>query len=177
MTDPRFPPRPQVQTSKETWTGKLPPKPDPQDPLESFFDNPQGQVVEPSVVGTVEEHELPYHIWWVQPEVAGIFAEATSEYGFSGPAYIASELSSLAGRPARGRLWISPSLNVPQGFSIAAVFKEKEGTQVALLAQRCGGILVRTDDIHYCDRFGFVTDLQLRLVDPLTGTFTKPNPR
>lgn len=176
MSDHRFPPRPQVQKSTENYRGRLPRKSELLDELPGFEEN-QAEVIDTAVAGTRTHFDLPYHIWWVQPEVATILEATNSEYGFRGPDYIVSELSSLAGRPARGRLWVSSSLNLPRDFSIAPIFKEKEDTQVALLAQRCGGIMIRTEDIHYCDRFGFVTDLQLRLVDPLTGTFTKPTLR
>lgn len=168
MSDPRLPNRPQLQKSEESWNAKLPDKSELIEELLSDAVSAADSLIKQ------RNSELPFYIWWVQPEVAGILQEITSEFGFRGPEYIVRELSSLGGRPARGRLWISSTLNAPLDFSIAPVFWAKATTDVALIAQRCGGILIRKEDVHFCDRFGFVTDLQLRLIDPLTGTYTKP---
>ncbi len=164
MSDPRFPNRPQLQKSEESWNAKLPNKSELRGDIPGFAEMHEDVMATADLALGARNLHLPFYIWWVQPEVAGILQEITSEFGFRGPEYIVRELSSLGGRPGRGRLWVSSTLNVPSDFSIAHAFQAKSASDVALLAQRCGGILIRKEDVHFCDRFGFVTDLQLRII-------------
>jgi hypothetical protein len=105
-------------------------------------------------------------IWWVQPTVATLLVNTTTFHKFQGPAYIDAQLNSLAGRPARGRLWISDDLGPGGDLDLSQAFDKKAGSGIDRLASGCGGIVIRAEDAQYCITagVGFITNQRLEIV-------------
>jgi hypothetical protein len=105
-------------------------------------------------------------IWWLsqhdQEEVLGWIdrgADALSTYyGPDLPNYILNEYVSRFGRSARGRLWVSDELDLPDDFEVA----NWPLNNLTLHLLKCGGIIIKADDVHIVACLpGIITDLNL----------------
>lgn len=91
-----------------------------------------------------------YAIWWLDQAETEIILNAPN---LELPVYIAHEVVSRAGRPGRGRLWISNHLKgCPYGFD----WDDKHPNAGRL--SDSGGIVIRVEDVkHVKDLVGVVT--------------------
>ncbi len=107
--------------------------------------------------GTPQIDPATLLICWVDPQSAD--AVSTSPELHDTPAYFQGEIHSLAGRPARGRLWISSEL---PDIDIGAAFEDPQTSPatIDLVSQR-GGIVIRPEDRAQLSRFGIITDQKL----------------
>ena len=95
-------------------------------------------------------------IWWLE----GIQAEVLEDIKGGMPAYIMSELSSMSGRPLRGRLW------VPEGISINRLSDDAIKIMGFLGLDKLGGIVFHKEDLRFIENLpGIITDCELNTVD------------
>ena len=97
-------------------------------------------------------------ICWVHPRLADIISD--TEACLKTPTYFQKELSSLAGRPAHGRLWSSSSL---PDIEVAEAFEDLRcyNSTFAKVLEHLGGIVIRPEDRDSVLGFGLITDQQL----------------
>lgn len=100
------------------------------------------------------------YIWWLsQYEILSIEAEAAQL-----PEYLQRELSSINGRPLRGRLWTTSASK----FEGAWPFEVSPWPETALskwLGSWCGGIVFRAEDVEKLKQLpGTITNFELKRI-------------
>lgn len=113
--------------------------------------------------------EDEYAIWWTtQAEVDAIKTHFGSDLVLPAwcPNYLQAAFASRAGRPGRGRLWVSSELEFVMrqlGHRVpSARFNPEHGTALQTHCEGAGGIVIGREDIRTLAHLpGIVTDFDL----------------
>jgi len=105
-----------------------------------------------------------YLVWWVNQVDCEAIGEKLNQALPTAPVYLQTQYISRYGRGGRGRLWISPLLNLPSDVAIDPWPSTPLGE---VLAGDYGGIVIKAEDAPWALP-GVITDLKLRRVYPIT---------
>lgn len=96
-------------------------------------------------------------IWWLS--AADI--EAIGEPRETWPSWLREEFVSIRGRAGRRRLWVAREVFGQAAETGLGLDGDAWETPIGKIAERCGGIMVRADDLPLlADLPGLVTDLR-----------------
>jgi hypothetical protein len=99
-------------------------------------------------------------IWWLsEPDCYAIAVDEHAPEDEGLPQYLQDEFNNRYGRAGRGRLW------VPKGFVANDLIWPEPETPIAIMCEKCGGIVFWRKDLHTLATFpGLVTDMHLNRI-------------